>query len=52
MKITELKELYGEMEQCLKCPVDPKRFKDCIIMKCGHMFSNESLIRLEQKTSK
>ena len=53
LKVTELKELYGEMESCLKCPVDPKRWKDSIIIKCGHMFSYESLKeQLEKRNRK
>jgi|TARA_B100000780_G_scaffold262856_1_gene216349 E3 ubiquitin-protein ligase BRE1 len=53
MKVTELKELYGEMETCLKCPVVPTRWKNCIITKCGHMFADESLKeQLEKRNRK
>jgi len=53
MKVIELKELYGVMETCFKCPVDPTRVKDCIISKCGHMFSNASLKeQLEKRNRK
>lgn len=44
LEVKEVRELYAEMEDSLRCPVNPNRWKNCIIGKCYHMFNNESLL--------
>ena len=43
LEVKEVRAMYQEMEDCLRCPVNPSRWKNCIISKCFHMFNDESL---------
>jgi E3 ubiquitin-protein ligase BRE1 len=43
LEVKEVRQMYQEMEDSLRCPVNPSRWKNCIISKCFHMFNAESL---------
>ena len=43
LEVKEVRAMYQEMEDSLRCPVNPRRWKNCIIGKCFHMFNSESL---------
>ena len=43
LEVKEVRAMYQEMEDSLRCPVNPSRWKNCLISKCFHLFNDESL---------
>ena len=43
MEVKEVRALYADMENSLKCSQNPHLWKDTVIAKCGHLFARQSL---------
>jgi E3 ubiquitin-protein ligase BRE1 len=52
-EVSDVKDLYAEMETSLQCTIIPGHWKDTVLSSCGHLFSKAGIDQLvAQRTRK